>query len=542
MNFSEPKSMKNHFRLHLLLIFLCSFSAKAYGQLNLTVDATTTEATTTLQLNSPEILFLRLNVYDPDYTNEGRLLINGQGPINLFPGGSNIYDGSTVTINVNLNNTQRGYFVQGTNTLTFQYVEQDGFRIEGVIAITEIKEKTYLEIESEVDQPITANRTLALDIYKRLAGIRTPIDNPVIIAMERAIDRGDLRAAAQLASQESSFYNTVVRDFAARMSTRDETINEPLNDFIATFIGVTRDELDARLLLTGNLFYMGDEEAPVARNMIADVLGSNNHYRQLETDNYDIASVLTRVNTQYVRTGSGALANHPDSAGVLTSRAFMGAHAIAGTNRRLVEFTFKQFTCNDIEEWADATATDVRVGRDIDRFPGGEGSKYLTTCKSCHSVMDGFRGAFARYDFSDNFVKYAPFYPNAGGAGGMRQTPMGVSSKMNINDNTFSSGFRTTDDTWVNNAVSPSNTTRFGWRGFTASGSGVRQLATVVANSRAFSKCMVKKVYRELCRRPVANFEQGMVDNLSQTFESDGYNLKKLFENIAVRPECIGVR
>ncbi len=542
MNSTSSLYKKNHFYIHCLLIFLCSFSAKAYAQLNLTVDAVTTEATTTVQLNSPDILFLRINVYDPDYTGEGRLLINGQGPINLFPGGGSGYDGATVSLNINLNNTQKGYFNQGSNTLTFQYAEQDGYRIESVLIVSSIKEKTYSEVDSQVDRPISANRSLALEIYKRLAGVRTPIDNPILTEMERAIDQGNLRGAAEIATQEASFYNTVVRDFAARMSTRDESINQPFNDFIANFIGVTRDQLDARLLLTGSFFYMGDEQAAVARDILTDVLASNNHYRQLESDNYDFASVLTRMNNQFIRASGGSVTQHPDSAGVITSRAFMEAHATAGTNRRLVEYTFKQFTCNNMEEWADATATDIRVGRDIDRFPGGEGSKYLTTCKACHSVMDGFRGAFARYDFSDNFVKYAPFYPNAGGANGMRQTPMGVSSKLNANENTFNSGYRTTDDTWVNNAVSPSNTSRFGWRGFTASGSGVRQLASAVANSKAFSQCMVKKVYREVCRRPVANFEVGMVDSLAQTFENEGYNLKKLFENVAVRSECIGVR
>ena len=43
-----------------------------------------------------------------------------------------------------------------------------------------------------------------------------------------------------------------------------------LSDFIATFIGVTRDNLDARLLLTGNFFYRGSLSAPVDDDLMDD--------------------------------------------------------------------------------------------------------------------------------------------------------------------------------------------------------------------------------------------------------------------------------
>lgn len=211
----------------------------------------------------------------------------------------------------------------------------------------------------------------------------------------------------------------------------------------------------------------------------------------------------------------------------------MGAHALDGTNRRLVQYTVKQFACFEMSEWADATASDIRVGRDVDRAPGGETSKFLTTCKSCHSVMDGFRGAFAKYDFDRNFVKY-DFDAGPG--------TNSVDRKMNQNGSVFAPGYVTTDNTWINNATSASNQQRFGWRGIASSGTGVKQFAAAIANSRAFSKCMVQRVYREVCRRPVANFEAGMIETMANTFESTGYNLKSLFEEIAIRPECIGVR
>lgn len=533
--------------VRLLFVLTTLFlSSICYAQLNLMVNDPANPQTTTVNLPGEEILSLRITVFDADYGDEGQLFINEQGPINLFPGGDSGSNNIARSFTINLNGTQRGWFNAGANTLRFQFVQvnaaYDGYRIDAIQPIISIAEKLYPEIDINIDQNISNSRELALEIYKRLAGISTPIDNPVLIEMEAMINANNLLGAAKIATEESSFYNLVIRDFAARMSTREETINEPFNDFTATFIGVVRDNLDARLLLTGNMFYMGNTQVGVPNNMATDILGSNNHFSQLESNNYDYASVLESNPVQRIRTPGNGLVNHPDAAGVITSRTFMAAHATAGTNRRLVEFTMKQFTCNNMEDWADATAPDSRIGRDIDRFPGGEGSKFLTTCRSCHSNMDGFRGAFARFDFSDNFVKYSSFYNSGGGVDAMEQNPVGVARKFNQNDQTYPSGYRTTDNSWVNNARSPANVQRFGWRGVTSTGVGVKQFARAVANSKAFSQCMVKKVYREICRRPVANFEQGMVDSVATSFESSGYKLKNLFETIAVRPECIGVR
>jgi hypothetical protein len=147
--------------------------------------------------------------------------------------------------------------------------------------------------------------------------------------------------------------------------------------------------------------------------------------------------------------------------------------------------------------------------------------------------MDGFRGAFAKYDFDRNFVNY-DFDPGPG--------TNSVDRKMNVNNSTFSGGYATVDNSWINNARNPANAQRFGWRGVVDSGIGVRQFARAVANSRAFSKCMVKRVFREVCRRPVANFELGMVESMADSFESSGYSMRGLFEEMAVRPECLGVR
>lgn len=400
--------------------------------------------------------------------------------------------------------------------------------------------KTYDPIVPSIDGVISPERRKALEIYKRLVGVVTPIDNPILVDMEKLIQQKDLEGAASIATQQPGFYNLVVRDMAAKMSTREETVKAPLSDFVATVVGVTRDGTDARELLTGRLFYMGKVELPIAQDLLSDVVNSNRHYEELQSGSYDLPSSLIRIDAQYLRDASGVLVLNPDPAGLITTRGFMEAHAIAGTNRRLVEFTLRQFTCNSIEAWADANSPDIRVGRDIDRFPGGSSAKYQTSCKACHANMDGFRGAFAKFDFSNNYVKYAALLPSGGGEAQMNQSPAGISRKLNQNTNTFSAGYTTVDDSWVNYAQSPANQSLFGWRGPSSSGSGVNQFATAVANSQAFSKCMAKRVFTELCKRSPASFEQSFISQMATRFEAGGYKLKKLFEQVAVQPECLG--
>lgn len=572
--------LKSNLRYVFLCLLMTGITSVAHGQtmldgtLNPGANPGEDSLDVNLRIDDAEIFQLSIEFHDADYDDEGSLIINPgtaqEQTIPLFAGDTGADDMSHVIV---FNLTSLGLDIQsafntggGDNVLRFTRVVSNdeptdtgyGVYESRIQAITQQQTKRYSTVyDIDVDAPISASQTYALDLYKRLVGVRVPIDHPTITQMANLIDAGDARAAASLATGEPGFLNLVIRDFAAKMSTRDQSINEPLNDFIAIFIGVARDNIDARRLLDGQFTYRAPVGSGLANEDPADdLLRTNDHYNELRgvANNggsreasgtvYDFGAILQRQNSQQIffdtnnsnqnpQNNSNDMRDNPDAAGLLTTRTWLAAHAVDGTNRRLVEFTVKQFACMEMEEWADATAPDTRVGRDIDRFPGGEGSKYLTTCKACHSVMDGFRGAFAKYDWETrplyraNRVDYKYTHEN-----GNRQRPHVV----------FPQGYIQTDNSWVNNARSPANISKFGWRGYVASGNGVRQFGTVIANSRAFSRCMAKKVYREICRRPTATFEKTMVETVAHSFENSGYSLKSLFEEIAIRPECLGVR
>ncbi|NQZ00352.1 MAG: hypothetical protein HRT45_06740 [Bdellovibrionales bacterium] len=396
------------------------------------------------------------------------------------------------------------------------------------------------QVMPEVDAPISENRTKALELYQRLVGIKIAIDAPILKEMEAFIDNDSWMEAAALATNDPGFYNLVVRDYAVKMSNREGTVKAALNDMAAMFIGVTRDERDARELLTGNFYYQaGAGYALIPSDTANDMLRSNRHFESLEAEGYDISKALVRVQGQKLLSSAGQVIENPNPAGILTSRAFLSAHADAGTNRRLVEFAFQEFLCSPIEQWADANVSDAYVGRDIDRYPGGSNAKYQTTCKSCHSPMDGMRGAFARYDFVDNLVKYTTFYSVGRGPNALPQMPVGIVEKINHNFDVFPGGHEITNTSWVNQTTRGTNAQRFGWRGPT-SGSGVTAFGEMISNSRAFPVCLTTRVFESLCRRAPATFESDMINAVAQDFENGGYKLKWLFERIATRSECIG--
>ena len=402
---------------------------------------------------------------------------------------------------------------------------------------------------AQVKPDITAADPTAMDlkarkIYERLTGTKLPADSPVVAQMVALLNKGDLAGAAQIATADPNFLNITVKLMALEMSTRDETIKTPLNDMVAGIIGVTRDQTDARELLTGDFYYVGSGTG-VRSDLNADILLSNNHYADLESTRQNLATNLVRVSGQKIATSTTANVANPDPAGVLTSRAFMGAHALMGTNRRLVEYTFREFACVPLNEWADTGASDLRIGRDIDRFPAGDHMKFLTSCKGCHTVMDGFRGAFANWDFDGLGLKNATVNTKGNAADFVIAADNNnVVTKMNRNNTIFPSGYVMTNNTWVNNAIRPANASFFEWRGATSAetlgGSGVKSFGNLVANSRRFSQCMAKRVFKAVCRKELDMAQnKELLAQWGSDFEASGYKLKALFEKIATKPECI---
>lgn len=447
-----------------------------------------------------------------------------------------------------------------------------GFTRTEVIGALEANKAKQEIVRPDTNQAISPTRIQARRLVERLTGTIVPIDHPMVTRVEQKLLMNDRVGAVKIITGDKvsgepghpDFLNTLVKQVALKMSNREETIRVALNDFAASFIGIARDERSAKELLTGDFYYMADPtKAKVRSDFFRDMLTSNNHYEDIEKGQWDIGKVLMRVaqdetvptniprGQQIPLSAAGAYTPNPDPAGVITSRAFMAAHAIAGTNRRLVEYSFREFMCVPMAQMADTSASPARIGRDVERTPGGDAVKFETSCKGCHTVMDGFRGAFARFDFSNIKVGNATYgvvrhtqlnktgdFAFTGTTGADRND---VVIKMNHNETVFPTGYETTDDSFVNNAVGVANRPMFGWYGARARGGvGVNQFGQMIADSDRFAQCMAKRAIEAVCDAGLApdNVVTPFMQSAALKFKESGYKLRSLFQEVAATPNC----
>jgi hypothetical protein len=373
------------------------------------------------------------------------------------------------------------------------------------------------------------DREKAKRIHDRIAG--TPPTDSVLQDMEAAlagtnpacagytlsgVDPG-AECAAFIAMDDKNFYNVTLKNFAAPWTNRDRSVFVPLNDYIATVIGMIRDDEPFNELLSRDITYVGSAgsvpTAPAADN--------NRHYEELEANNVNLRDALEFRQ-------QSAVNNIPSSAtaGVLTSRAASEAFFIAGTNRAMFRFTMLNHFCNDMEQLHDPALPPDRIRQDVSRSPGGDSRLYLNNCAGCHTGMDPMAQAFAYYNYDE-------------ASGALQYTAGNVQPKYFNNDLNFPSGYRTPDDHWDNYWRKGQNA----YLGFDAalpgSGDGAKSLGMELGNSHAFASCQVKKVFRTVClRAPEDITDRNKVDQIIATFRGTGYRMKQVFADTAVH--CMG--
>jgi len=358
-------------------------------------------------------------------------------------------------------------------------------------------------------------REQAKRIHDRLAGV--PPSESVLQAMEAEVDIGQAGTAidaAYRAMNDSNFYNVTLKNFAAPWTNRDQDVFVPLNDYIATVVGMIRDDEPFNTLFSADILYIGPASLPSYSN------DNNDHYAQMESQSLDMMTGLQKV-SQSATTGLPANA----TAGVWTTRAAAEAFFVAGTNRAQFRFTMLNHLCNDMEQVLDVKRTPDRIRQDVSRSPGGDSRLFLNNCIGCHSGMDPMAGAFAYYNFDEI-------------TGRIEYTPGTVQSKYFNNDTNFEYGYRTVDDSWANYWRAGQNQF-LGWDGSQpGNGFGARSMGQELANSDAFASCQVKKVFRAVCLRdPEDAADRLQVDQMVTTFKA-GYRMKQTFAEAAVY--CMG--
>lgn len=389
---------------------------------------------------------------------------------------------------------------------------------------TSVRSQSVLALILVATLPLTSvagPRDQAKRLHDRIAGV--PPSATVLDEMADLIDGGDALQAADIALENSAFYNVTLKNWATPWTNEAQTVFAPLNDYTATVIGMVRDGRPFNELLSADLVYVGQGIQP------AYSASNNNHYAAIETQGADLKTVLTPV-AQSAVSGLPAEA----TAGVMTTRAAAEAFFSAGTNRAMLRFTMLNHLCNDLEQVSDTSLPPDRIRQDVSRSPGGDSRMFLNSCMGCHTGMDPLAQAFAYYDY--DLVAGRILYNAAGTIDPVTGTR--VQPKYLINSDNFKYGYVTTHDGWDNYWRRGSNAA-LGWDpSLSGSGAGAKSLGVELANSDAFAGCQVKKAFRAMCLRPpVDAADHAEVAAITQRFKI-GYDMKRVFAEAAVY--CMG--
>ena len=390
-------------------------------------------------------------------------------------------------------------------------------------------------------------REQARRMHDRLTGV--PPSDAMLGAMEAAISAEGLVAAALYAIDGApgipatgDFYTVTLKNWASPWTNEAQDVFAPLNDYSATVVGIVRDEIDFRQLLSADILYRGNVAGIPPYRM-----DDNDHYEFLESSGANLGDPAVLV--QDLQSSVTSLPAEA-VAGVMTSRAAARAFFVDGTNRAMLRFTLLNHLCMDLEQLKDEAAPSDRIRQDVSRSPGGDSLLFLNQCVSCHAGMDPLAQAFAYYDFP---------YPDEDAAPGLEleqrkdlgslvYTPGSVQGKYLINAATFAPGYVTTNDHWTNYWRLGDNSGRIGWRAAAgnsgsvdmardpayAEGDGAASLGSELADTEAFAQCQVKKAFRAICLRDPLDGtpDAAAVGDLVAQFHA-GRNMKRIFAGVA---------
>jgi len=361
-------------------------------------------------------------------------------------------------------------------------------------------------------------------MYNRIAGV--PPSPNELSTMVQDIQGGNALAAANVALASPAFYNTVLKNWAMPWTNRDQTVFAPLNDYVATVIGMVRDDVPFNTALSADILYVFNNVS----GLPAPSAGDNNHYAQAEAQGVDMSDTTKLVQTTQSGTyGIPATA----TAGLMTTRGSASSFFINGTNRAMFRFTLMSQLCFDLPQVEDITRPPDRIRQDVSRSPGGDSRVFLNTCIGCHSGMDPMAGAFAYYNFNGTVVG------DGTNTGSLQYTPGQVQPKYHINATNFPQGYYTTDDSWINYWRHGPNQV-LGWSSaLPGSGNGAKSLGQELESSTAFAACQVQKVFQTVCyRTPDSQQDLQTVAQMQSDFVSGGYKIKQMFAEAAVA--CMG--
>jgi len=373
----------------------------------------------------------------------------------------------------------------------------------------------------------TAGSPGVLDIMTSCLSTNTTLCDSVASTLTSSSD-GAVKAA-YIAMEDDAFYNVTLKNFAAPWTNEAQSVFVPLDDYSATVIGMIRDDVDFRTVLSADLVYIGSTTSPSYSN------SDNLHYEAIEDSGVSLKTELTPI-AQTALPGRGGI----PAAGIMTTRAAARAFYIAGTNRAMLRFTMLNHLCKDMEQLKDTTRPSDRIRQDVSRSPGGDSRIFNNSCVGCHAGMDPLAQAYAHYEWTytagqedSGQLTYdttsRPVDANDPSLGTTAAQPKNL-----INPSNFSYGYITRDDSWTNYWRNGPNAI-LGWNGSQSSGQGASSMGAELANTSAFTSCQVRKVFQNVCLRdPMGNAaDRTKINQVVSTIGTGPVNMKSIFAEAA---------
>ena len=97
------------------------------------------------------------------------------------------------------------------------------------------------------------NKDQAKRMYDRIAGV-TASD----ATLNSMVGMDATQAALNIVTKDPAFYNNTIRNLAMPWTNRDQTVFAPLNDYVATVVGMVRDDVPFNTLWSADLVYIAD--------------------------------------------------------------------------------------------------------------------------------------------------------------------------------------------------------------------------------------------------------------------------------------------
>ena len=437
-------------------------------------------------------------------------------------------------------------------------------------------------------------RLKARAIFGRVAGAVPSAS--VLDQMAALIRSGNTEAAVQVALDSDHFINTTIPALVRPWFSRTDNVEALFDDGIVTAAYIVANDMSAKNFLTANFIAQLDPAKippssvlPNGRIVRDDLYfnealhGQNfsrNHWQQIQMMGVNIKNNMIRTPQHFSARHNDAngvdtyyFNNLPDeqTMGLVTTRQFMRDWHFAGTGRAGVQQVLKKFLCIDLADVKAFNIPDDRVGHDVTRTPGGSNTQYNNSCKGCHSQMDALRSVWKNLVFRDGddskaYVAYTKD-PEYIASVQVRSNPLGHCAGTG-DQNELSAGDFVPRKYWrncdannppVGELIQGSTVPQirfiqdvFGWRPTANIPSVPRQGAWVdtptpsalgeyMAGSKAFSACMVKTVFKQVCRRPAGTADAELIEEVRQAFETTGnYRMPFIYKKLGAHSSCIG--